>query len=40
LVHSLVVAGFTGIVDKACAADVHAAGQERHAQGFVVRDAL
>jgi hypothetical protein len=35
-----VVAGFAGVVDEACAADVHAAGKECHAQGFVVGDAL
>ena len=40
LVHGFVVAGFAGVVDEACAADVHAAGEEGHAERFVVRDAL
>ena len=31
LVHRLVVAGFAGVVHEACAADVHAAGEEGHA---------
>lgn len=40
LVHGFVVGGFGGVVDEAGAAGVDAAGEERHAQGFVVRDAL
>lgn len=40
LVHGFVVRGFGGVVDEARAADVDAAGEEGHAEGFVVRDAL
>lgn len=40
LVHGFVVGGFGGVVDEAGAADVDAAGEEGHAEGFVVRDAL
>ena len=40
MVHCLMVAGFGRIVHEACAADVHAAGHEGHAQGFVVGDSL
>ena len=40
LVHCFVVGGFGRVVDEAGAADVDAAGEEGHAQGFVVRDAL
>ena len=36
LVHGFVVARFARVVDEACAADVHAPGQEIHAQGFVM----
>jgi hypothetical protein len=35
-----VVLGFAGVVDEACAAAVDGAGEEGHAEGFVVRDAL
>jgi len=40
LVHCFVVGGFGGVVHEACATDVDAAGQEGHAEGFVVGDAL
>ena len=40
LVHSFVVLGARRVVDEACAAAVDCAGEEGHAEGFVVRDAL
>lgn len=40
LVHGFVVARFAGVVHEARAADVYAAGEEGHADGLVVRDAL
>lgn len=40
LVHCLVVGGVRGVVDEAGAAGVDAAGEEGHAHGFVVGDAL
>lgn len=40
LVHCFVVGGFGGVVDEASAAAVDGAGEEGHAEGFLVRDAL
>lgn len=40
LVHGLVVGGVRRVVHEAGAAGVDAAGEEGHADGFVVRDAL
>lgn len=40
LVHGLVVLGFGRVVHQAGAAAVDGAGEEGHAEGFVVRDAL
>lgn len=40
LVHRFVVGGFGGVVDEAGAAAVDGAGEEGHAQGFLVGDAL
>ena len=40
LVHCFVVGGVGGVVDETRAADVDAAAEEGHAEGFVVRDAL
>lgn len=40
LVHGFVVGGFGGVVDEAGAGDVDGAGEEGHAQGFLVGDGL
>lgn len=40
LVHCFVVAWVGGVVDEACAAEVHAAREEGHADGSFVRDSL
>lgn len=40
LVHGFVVGGLGGVVHEAGAAAVDGAGEEGHAQGFLVRDAL
>ena len=40
LVHCLVVAGLCGVVDETGAAAVNGAGEEGHAKGFLVGDAL
>ena len=40
LVHGLVVGGLGGVVHEAGAAAVDGAGEEGHADGFLVRDAL
>ena len=40
LVHRFVVGGLGGVVDETCAGDVDGAGEEGHAQGFLVRDGL
>lgn len=40
LVHCLVVGRLGGVVDKASAADVDGAGQESHAERFLVRNGL
>lgn len=40
LVHCLVVGGVGGVMDKAGAAAVDGAGEEGHAQGLLMRDAL
>ena len=40
LVHCFVVRGFGRVVHEACAAAVDGAGEEGHADGFLVGDAL
>lgn len=40
LVHCLVVGGLGGIMNKAGAADIDSTGEEGHAEGFLVGDAL
>lgn len=40
LVHCFMVGGLGGVVDEAGAADVDGAGEEGHAEGFLVGDTL
>ena len=40
LIHGFVVGGVGGVVDEAGAAGIHCAGDEGHADGALVRDAL